>query len=191
MQEGSLFSTPSPALPTMISLMFSRAVSLQSTEDFALGLLSHPSTPAPRHLVCQEDLHPCPGCIGLQQGLSMWFLFHSDCHRWANALSNSLRCFSTVLDSCSDARISPLLQSPTPPVQVQSCSLPLPPLLPSSYWVLWGPIYSFGAFQVAQLVKNPTAKQETLVWFLGQKDPLEKGVATHSSTLGLPWWLRW
>ena len=28
---------------------------------------------------------------------------------------------------------------------------------------------------IAQLVKNPSAMQETLVWFLGQKDPLEKG----------------
>ena len=27
------------------------------------------------------------------------------------------------------------------------------------------------------------AMQETLVQFLGQKDPLEKGMATHSSTL--------
>ena len=28
---------------------------------------------------------------------------------------------------------------------------------------------------VAQLVKNPPAMQETLVGFLGQEDPLEKG----------------
>ena len=28
---------------------------------------------------------------------------------------------------------------------------------------------------VAQLVKNPPAMQETLVLFLGQEDPLEKG----------------
>ena len=28
--------------------------------------------------------------------------------------------------------------------------------------------------------------QETLVRFLGQEDPLEKGKATHSSILGLP-----
>ena len=28
--------------------------------------------------------------------------------------------------------------------------------------------------------------QETLVQFLGLEDPLEKGEATHSSTLGLP-----
>ena len=44
---------------------------------------------------------------------------------------------------------------------------------------------------VAQLAKNPPAMQETLVQFLGQEDPLEKEPATHSSLLGLPWWLRW
>ena len=32
--------------------------------------------------------------------------------------------------------------------------------------------------------------QETLVQFLGQENPLEKRMATHSSILGLPWWLR-
>ena len=42
---------------------------------------------------------------------------------------------------------------------------------------------------IAQLVKNPTAMQETLVRFLDWKGPLEKGLATHSSILGLPWWL--
>ena len=44
---------------------------------------------------------------------------------------------------------------------------------------------------VAQLVKNLLAMQETLVQFLGQEDPLEKGWATHSSILGLPLWLGW
>ena len=44
---------------------------------------------------------------------------------------------------------------------------------------------------VAQLVKNLPAMQETLVQFLGQEDPLEKGWATHSSVLGLPLWLSW
>ena len=39
---------------------------------------------------------------------------------------------------------------------------------------------------LAQLVKNPPVMQETLVQFLGQEDLLEKGWATHSSTLGLP-----
>ena len=39
------------------------------------------------------------------------------------------------------------------------------------------------------MVKNLSAVQETLVWFLGQKDPLEKGMATHSSILAwrIPW----
>ena len=31
--------------------------------------------------------------------------------------------------------------------------------------------------------------QETLVHFLGQEDPLQKGQATHCSILGLPWCL--
>ena len=38
---------------------------------------------------------------------------------------------------------------------------------------------------------NPPAMQETPVQFLGQEDPLEKGWATHTSILGLPWWLSW
>ena len=37
------------------------------------------------------------------------------------------------------------------------------------------------------MVKNLPAMQETLVRFLGREDPLEKGEATHSSILGLPW----
>ena len=36
---------------------------------------------------------------------------------------------------------------------------------------------------VAQLVKNLTEIQETWVQFLGQEDPLEKEMATHTSTL--------
>ena len=42
---------------------------------------------------------------------------------------------------------------------------------------------------VAQLVKNLTAVQETQVCSLGWEDPLEKEMATHSSTLAwkIPW----
>ena len=36
---------------------------------------------------------------------------------------------------------------------------------------------------VAQMVKNLPAVQETSVLFLGQEDPLEKGVATYSCIL--------
>ena len=43
-----------------------------------------------------------------------------------------------------------------------------------------------GKTGIAQLVKNLPAMQETLVRFLGQEDPLEKGLAIRSSILGLP-----
>ena len=44
-------------------------------------------------------------------------------------------------------------------------------------------ISSKGASLVTQLVKNLPAMQETWVQFLGQEDPLEKEIATHSSIL--------
>ena len=39
------------------------------------------------------------------------------------------------------------------------------------------------------MVKNPSAMQETWVGSLGQEDPLEEGMATHSSILAwrIPW----
>ena len=36
---------------------------------------------------------------------------------------------------------------------------------------------------IAQLVNNLPTMQETPVQFLGQKDPQEKGIAAHSSSL--------
>ena len=46
-----------------------------------------------------------------------------------------------------------------------------------------------GASLVAQLIKNLPAMQETPGRFLGWEDPLEKGMATHSSILAwrIPW----
>ena len=42
---------------------------------------------------------------------------------------------------------------------------------------------------VSQTVKNPPAMQETWVRSVGQGDPLEQGMATHSSILAwrIPW----
>ena len=42
---------------------------------------------------------------------------------------------------------------------------------------------------MAQMEKNLPAVQQTQVSSLGQEDPLEKGMATHSSTLAwrIPW----
>ena len=39
---------------------------------------------------------------------------------------------------------------------------------------------------MAQTVKNPPAMQETQVQSLGQEDPLEKGMITHSTCLENP-----
>ena len=42
---------------------------------------------------------------------------------------------------------------------------------------------------MAQTVKNPPPMQETWVQSLGQEDPLEKGMETHTSILAwrIPW----
>ena len=42
---------------------------------------------------------------------------------------------------------------------------------------------------VAQMIKNLPAMEEIQIWSLDQEDPLEKGMATHSSILAwrIPW----
>ena len=47
----------------------------------------------------------------------------------------------------------------------------------------------FNITLLAQMVKNPPAMWETWVWSLGLEDPLEKGLAIHSSILAwrIPW----
>ena len=53
----------------------------------------------------------------------------------------------------------------------------------------WFSLESAWPFLVTQTVKNLPAVQETQVRSLGWKDPLEKGMATHSSIL--PWKNPW
>ena len=50
-------------------------------------------------------------------------------------------------------------------------------------------LLELGASLVAQMVKNLPAVQETQVQSLGQEDPLEEEMATHSSILAwrIPW----
>ena len=45
------------------------------------------------------------------------------------------------------------------------------------------------AFLLAQTIKSLTAMQETRVWFLRSEEPVEKGMAAHSSILAwrIPW----
>ena len=42
-----------------------------------------------------------------------------------------------------------------------------------TYYFIW--LLIWGVSLVAELEKNPPAMQETLIWFPGSKDPLEKG----------------
>ena len=68
-------------------------------------------------------------------------------------------------------------------------------LTPESTKIIQYDIYSLstsvlnGASLVAQMVKNPPKMQEIRVQFLGQEDPLEKEMATHSRILAweIPW----
>ena len=63
------------------------------------------------------------------------------------------------------------------------------------YFFSFASYYTHRASLVAQLVKNLPAMQETSIWFLGQENTLEKGMATHSRVLawrilmdGGTWW---
>ena len=58
-------------------------------------------------------------------------------------------------------------------------------IMPSGPMTSW----QIGDFPMAQVVKNPPAMQETQVQFLGWEDPLEKEMATHSSTVA--WKISW
>ena len=97
------------------------------------------SSSQPLHL--PGDLCPCLGSAWLWQGLS-------DSHSFrlpqVSCFTLSLTCFSSDSDNCPDVGIGLLLQFLHPlragPVLL---TLPFPPLVPSSYRVLCGSIYSF------------------------------------------------
>ena len=50
-------------------------------------------------------------------------------------------------------------------------------------WTLTGCVFSVWLLLVAQMVRNSPAIWETQVQSLGQEDPLEKEMATHSNSL--------
>ena len=90
-----------------------------------------------------EDLHSCLGYIWMQQGSSVGFSLHSDCHRSIAALSNSLKCFpaSQTMPQCRDLTPASV---PSPSKYGSSpASSPLFHFLPLSYQVLCGSTYSF------------------------------------------------
>ena len=60
-----------------------------------------------------------------------------------HCLTLSLKCFSSDSGNCPDVEIGPLLQFPLPPRAGPVLTLLFLPLVPSSYRVLCGSIYSF------------------------------------------------
>ena len=64
-----------------------------------------------------------------------------------------------------------------------------PPVISKQAYKRKGADTEHGASLVAQSVKNLFTMQETWVRFLGQKDPLEKEMETHSSFVAwrIPW----
>ena len=114
-------------------------------------------------------------------------------------MSNSLRphelqharlpCPSPAPGVHSDSRPSsqwchPAISSSVIPFSSCPQSLPASESFPMSQLFLFNIRYIILlASLVAQMVKNLPAMQETQVQFLGQEDPLEKGMATHSSIL--------
>ena len=87
------------------------------------------------------DLPSCPAYIWLQQGLSDSYSIQSVTDQ---LLHPSLKCFSSVPNTCPSVRIGPLLQFSHPPrAGPVLLTLLFYPLLPSSYRVFHGSMYTF------------------------------------------------
>ena len=136
---------PPPAFPTMISSFASpQSISLQSTVAFALWLLHNPWTPAPSHWTFQGTLIPIWAMYGCGKDCLILIPFRPP---QISCFNLSLKCSSP---DCPDVGIGPLLYFPTPalfphPLRAGPVLLTLLlfPLVPSSYQVLRGSVYSF------------------------------------------------
>ena len=103
---------------------------------------------------------------------------------WATVVSCSYEGFLRSLSP-----IAPLYVAQGP---LQKTCLPSQTLLVYLFYIsqiICTGLGSRWASLVAQTVKNPPAMQVTRIQSLGQKDPLEKGMATYSSILAweIPW----
>ena len=116
-------------------------VSPQSTAALALGLLHNPSTPAPSLCAFQETSIPVRGMYGCSKDCLILIPFGLP---QISCFTLSFECFSSDSDSCPSVGIRALPQFPHPlragPVLL---TLLFFPLVPSSYRVLHGSIYSF------------------------------------------------
>ena len=102
---------PPQAFPPAVSLL-GHLPAVNSRPHPGIALQSLCSSPQPLQFL--GDLHPCVGYVGPRQGLSVRFSLHSACQRSAAALSNSLKCFSSVPNNFPDVEIWSLVQFPNP-----------------------------------------------------------------------------
>ena len=133
---------PPQAFPTTISpLTSSRSISPQSTAALDLGSVHNPQTPVPSCCAFHGTCIPVWGMYGWGKDCLILIPFRLP---QTSCFTLSLKCFSSDSDNCPDVGIGPLLQFPHPlragPVLL---TLLFFPLVPSSYWVLHGSIYSF------------------------------------------------
>ena len=84
---------------------------------------------------------------------------------------------------------SPALQADSFPIELQGNWRPQFYLIAGSCMKHCASDSALLRFKMTQMVKNLPAMQETRVQSLGPEDPLEKGMATHSSILAwrIPW----
>ena len=135
------------AFPTTISSHTSpQSISLLSTAALSQRLLHKCYTPAPTCCVFKGTSIPVWGVYGCSKDCLIFIPFRLS---KISCFIFSLKCFSSDPDNCTNVAIGPLLQIPHPassgPVLL---TLLFPPLVPLSYRVLPGSIYSFSGGQV-------------------------------------------
>ena len=112
---------------------------VNSSPHFGIAPQALKSSFQPLHL--PGDMCPCPGMYGCSKDCLILILFRLP---QISCFTLSLKCFSSDSDNYPNVGIRPLLQFPyllrAGPVLL---TLPFFPLVPSSYRVLCGSIYSF------------------------------------------------
>ena len=115
--------------------------SLHSCSSPHLGIAPQSLSSSSQLLHLLGDLLPCPGYIWLWQELLILIVFRLP---QISCFSLSLKWFSSDSDKCPDVGIRPLLHVPQwPRAGPVLLTLLFFPLVPSSYRVLRGSIYSF------------------------------------------------
>ena len=130
----------------------------------------------PKVGVCHQ-CHSDPGLPGCLPGGTVGTTISSEDHHRQVLASLCLPSILGAADQlCNCAPITPLSLILLHPRASHCCRCFTLILFIGSHTARWG-------FLAAQTVNNPSAVQETHVQSLGREDPLEEGMATHSSVL--------